>query len=286
MRTISSNLLDPERTKLHENIKGMFHKAGAVNKDEFDEYFYLLDKCIPWDTNAMYDLIVFFRDNIFLIRLAAIKQPTTPFNSNDDFVEYVEKHMAVFAKPTDTEKFVQMAEEYGAIPCFMMIDMTTMQPVEAIIGDKIIKDGKLSRKGQIYRWGLVNAETLEPVDPNNMKKYKNKPMTDWEKRIFCINFVCERLAEDNDCRILDVDDRANAEPNIWFHNASGELCWVKIEYGQDESVLKEPVHVSQKTKDSCPGTGYTARIVFTKDPYRVHHRDGGGWKYSDLMPIK
>ena len=161
-----------------------------------------------------------------------------------------------------------------------------MQPVETVIGDKIINDGKISRKGQIYRWGLVNAETFEPMDPNNMKKCKNKPMTEWEKRICCIDFVCERLADDNDCRILSVDDGVNAEPQIWFHNASGELCWVKIEYGQDESVLKEPVHVSQKTKDSCPGIGYTARIVFRKEPYRVHHRDGGEWQYSGLMPLK
>lgn len=284
MRTISNKLLD--RDTAYENIGKMLDRVQAVRNKDYEDDFMFLDKFVPYDCNDMYDACFYYRNNIFLVRFAAMQTPTESFNSNDEFVEYVEKHIAAFAKPTSVEKFIQTAEEYGAIPCLMMLDLVTKQPVETIVGDKIIKDGKLSRRGQVYRWGLVNAETLEPVDPNIMKRGKDKPMTDWEKRIFAINFVCERLKEDKDCRIIFVDDGVNAEPNIWFRNASGDLCWAKVECNTDDGDEPESVKVSAKTKACYQGIGYTARITFTKEPFRSHHCNDGSWVYSGLIPLK
>ena len=284
MRTISSRLL--EKDTAYDNIGKMLDKVQAVRNTEYEDDFMFLDKFIPYDCNDMYDACFFYRNNIFLVRFAGIQTPTKPFDNKEDFVEYAENHIAAFSKPTSIEKFIQTAEEYGAIPCLMMLDLVTKQPVEIIVGDKISKDGKLSRHGQVYRWGLVNAETLEPVDPNIMKRGKDKPMTDWEKRIFAINFVCERLKEDKGCRILFVDDGVNAEPNIWFRNESGELCWVKIECGTESSDVAEPVKVASKTKSFCQGIGYTARVEFTKPPYRSHHCNDGAWVDSGLIPVK
>ena len=287
MRTISSNLLNPERSTLHENVAATFRKAGAINKSEFEKSFMFLDNAIPYDTNDRYDLSIFYKNNIFLIRFASLNKPRKHFSSNREFVEYVEKHMAVFSNAMNTNKFIETAKEYGAIPCLMLIDLTTMQPVKVTIGNKTSKDGKLLTVGQVYRWGLINARTLEPIDPNNMKWGKDDLMTSWEERIFAINFVCERLKEDNDCRILYVDDRERAEPNIWFRNASGELCWVQVAVGFGryvEEELDRPMGVFHGS--FYPGTGYTTRVVFTKLPRRSHHCTGCEWKWSNLRPIE
>lgn len=289
MRTISSDLLFKERDRLYRNMETVFDRAGANNREEYEKSFLILDKYLPYECNDVYDLAIAYKNNIFLIRLAFVKNPPRSFANEEEFIEYVEKHTAVLSKDsfdTGIDKYCRIAEEFGAIPSFMLIDFQTMQLVTPVIGNKICKDGKLSRNGKIYRWGMINAETLKPIDLDGMKPGKDTEMTDWEKRIFSINFVCERLKEDKDCKILHVDDRANVEPHIWFRNASNDLCWVKIEYGLDASELNEPVYVSQKTKDCCPGNGYTARIVFSKEPYRSHHLNDGEWKYSDLKPVK
>ena len=289
MRTISSDLLSNERNRLYRNMESVFERAGATNPEEYAKSFLILDKYVPYECNDVYDLAITYKGNVFLIRFAFVKNPPKSFANEDEFVEYIEKHTAVLAKDSfapGIDKFCRTAEEFGAIPSFILVDFQTMQLITPVIGNKTCKDGKLPRNGKIYRWGLVHAENLKPLDLDGMKTEKDNAMTDWEKLVFCINFVCERLKEDKDCRILHVDDRTNAEPHIWFRNASNELCWVKIEYGLDMSELKEPVHVSQKTKDCCPGIGYTARIVFSKEPLRSHHCTGGSWKYSDLAPIK
>lgn len=286
MRTVSYNLLEFEKTKLYENISAAIKNAGAVDQEEYDRSFYLLDKFVPYETNDMYDICIYYKNNIYLIRFAVTKESKTHFENEEEFAEYVKRYTAVFAKKTDLPEFVKIAEEYGAKACLMLIGVNDMQPLKFVVGNKKQKDGKLYRNGHVYRLGLVDAHSLEPIDLIRAKYAQDKPMTDWEKRIFCINFVCEQIKDEHDGKVVSVDDSKGAEPQIWFRNESGELCWVKIEYSIDDTEQDDPVHVPSVVKDNSPGMGYTARIGFAYEPMRSNHINGGKWKYDELKPVR
>ena len=93
----------------------------------------------------------------------------------------------------------------------------------------------------------------------NEEEILNKTSDILQKKI---KWLIEQKKITADSKILFVDDGVNAEPNIWFRNESGELCWVKVECGTESSDVTEPVKVASKTKACCQGIGYTG----------VHHR--------------
>lgn len=115
-------------------------------------------------------------------------------------------HLHNFGK---REALLNLAHEAGGIPCLMPM-------VEKGAGFVPEHTG----------WGLIHAETGEPVDPLALVDDKKIDMSDWEIHDFAVEMVARNLVEDG----FVIDGRQNNArvfPSIWCYKGDDKR-WVVV----------------------------------------------------------
>ena len=76
-------------------------------------------------------------------------------------------------------------------------------------------------------WGLVDAETMEPVDPVSLVTDEKIEMTDWEIQDMAVQVVRDHL-EKRDYELMSWQSNPDVDPSIWFVGESREPEWVVV----------------------------------------------------------
>lgn len=59
------------------------------------------------------------------------------------------------------------------------------------------------------------------------------PLTDWERAALAIRHARDFLARTQGRRVLRATAMPGIAPNLWFRDASGEICWVRVVFAED-----------------------------------------------------
>lgn len=116
---------------------------------------------------------------------------------------------AEYVYERENSLFLDLSHEAGAIPCIMPMRgrLTDYEP--ALPG-----------------WGLIHAETKEPVDPGALVSDELIEMTDWELHDFAIQVVKTALEEEGK-NVFSAQSDRRIDPSLWFEE-NGDAYWVVV----------------------------------------------------------
>lgn len=116
------------------------------------------------------------------------------------------------------ERLLDACRANQLIPCVFSIDYSDeLEP---------ISDG----------WNILHAETRAPIDPLLISSEDPVVMSAWELTNFAIQVVRDDLKKQGN-EVLSFCDLPKVNPQIWFRDNEGKICWVIVQY----STTKEPL---------------------------------------------
>ena len=78
-------------------------------------------------------------------------------------------------------------------------------------------------------WNLINAVTKKFVDPIAEASDELIKVSEWEFQNLAVSIVLNYL-HDKGLKLLSYCDLLSIEPNIWFKDNNGKMCWVEVLY--------------------------------------------------------
>jgi hypothetical protein len=76
-------------------------------------------------------------------------------------------------------------------------------------------------------WGLISANTNEPINPPELVSSEDIKMSDWELQDFAVQVVRNHILENADAKILSSQSNPAVYPSIWFEHKNGPE-WVVV----------------------------------------------------------
>jgi hypothetical protein len=126
---------------------------------------------------------------------------------NQIFFVFVEA--AEFQYARANELFMNVAKAANAVPCIMPMKKNLAIYEPALSG-----------------WGLVHAQTKDPVNPPDLVSDQLIEMTDWELHNFAVQFVKSQLTEQGK-DVFSAQSGYEIDPSIWYED-EGEAYWVVV----------------------------------------------------------
>lgn len=199
---------------------------------------------------------------------------------NQLFFVFVEAEELEFSRRSD--RFIGFAREVNAVPLVIKMEKNigTYEPAHG-------------------GWGLLNAVTMEPVDPLALVSDELVELSDWELYVFAINIVkMGLLAEGKNvystCLYVDLN------PSLWFED-NGRQCWVIVRGYRHPMVSPQRPENLDQIADSVQGeksAGFYALVTVANvnDPFDPDAADNGNFislhrghgmveKYDGIKPI-
>jgi hypothetical protein len=105
--------------------------------------------------------------------------------------------------------FLKVSQEANAIPCIMPMTERLTKFESSMPG-----------------WGLIHAETREPVNPPDLVSDELIQMTDWELHDFAIQMVKSKLSEEGK-NVFSAQSSREIDPSIWYEE-DGDAHWVVV----------------------------------------------------------
>jgi hypothetical protein len=105
--------------------------------------------------------------------------------------------------------FLEVSHEAHATPCRMPMTERLIDYEPAFPG-----------------WGLIHAETQQPVNPADMVSNELIEMSDWELHDFAIQIVKAKLTEEGK-HVFSAQSSRKIDPSIWFED-NGARYWVVV----------------------------------------------------------
>lgn len=132
-------------------------------------------------------------------------------------------------------------------------------------------------------WGLVDAESLEPVNPVQLITDEQIVMTDWELQDFAVQVVKDSLIADGK-EVTSWHGNPAVHPSLWFVGKDG-LEWVLVKaarYPQKNCVIPNNVNsiVESFKEVSTKGHFASVSVANANDPF-----DPMAEKYGNFIPL-
>ena len=180
--------------------------------------------------------------------------------------------------PARAQIFLNSARVANAIPCRVRI----------IRGD----DGwQLGRSG----WGLVHAQTNEPIDPPALVDDEQIEMTDWELHDFAVQVVREYLPKVGKTP-AEWQCNLGIDPSLWFQDGD-RFCWAVVRAVRyPEAEAPRPENPGRLIKMCGPyrDNGFFASVAVAnvEDPFdgspplKLYRGCGMHVRFTGLEPIR
>ncbi len=126
---------------------------------------------------------------------------------NQLFFSFVEA--AEFDYERGKDLFLKVSREAEATPCIIPMTerLTSYEPT-------------------FPGWGLIHAETREPVNPSDMVTDELVEISDWELHDCAIQMVKSKLVEEGK-GVFSAQSSREIDPSIWFEE-NGDAYWVVV----------------------------------------------------------
>ena len=159
--------------------------------------------------------------------------------------------------------FLKVAHEATATPCLM--------PMNKRIA---IFEPKYSE------WGLVHAESGDPIDPATMVSDELIEMSEWELHDFAIQTVKNYLSEKGK-NVFSAQSSLHIDPSIWFEE-SEDAYWVVVrttKYPEKEAAVPHNIKEIAKSCSRMGKAGYFASVAVANsdDPFDPNAENNGNY---------
>jgi hypothetical protein len=148
-------------------------------------------------------------------------------------------------------------------------------------------------------WGLINADSGNPLNPLDYVSDELIEMSDWELHDFAIQVVCSTLESDGKS-VFSKQSSMSIDPSIWFRDNEGSH-YVVVRAGRyPNTEILPPENMPDIVQGllAISKSGYFAPVIFAnaQDPFDPHAKNNGNFlplyrghamypKFTGLMDI-
>jgi hypothetical protein len=280
----------PEYGNLHYEIdrpvpSELFLKARQIAGCQLQEQFRKLNTGIPdvsynsfkWIKSELtypsFDPITFaYKNAVFSVIIELIDEDQTSMTKNQ------------------IERLVKATEKNNIIPCVFRLKMKRKQRKSF---HRLINTEYSPRSQDLEmipiknEWNLCHIRTGIEVIPENIGNEVEIKMSDWELQNFAIQIARNGLEKEG-ISVLSFCDLLEVNPQIWFRDKQGNICWSIVKHitEKPEEKFQEWVgfeNANPKLKDF---DGFFATVQFNSTRHNGLIRgDCMNFKYSGLKRI-
>jgi hypothetical protein len=112
-------------------------------------------------------------------------------------------------------------------------------------------------------WNLLDARNNQKLDPSIFSTEIRTKMSRWELSNFAVQVVRNNVEKEGN-QVLSFCDLPEINPQIWFKDTKGYVCWLIVKHVINEGELdyREWVGLENRTPQLLPYDGYFASVQF------------------------
>lgn len=159
--------------------------------------------------------------------------------------------------------FISAADDANAVPCLMPMQerLSGFEP-------------------ELTGWGLIHADTGQPVDPSLLVTDELIEMSNWELRDFA-NQVVKASLESEGHRVYSTQSSLHIDPSIWF-DEGGDACWVVVRAVRQPNLNAElPDNIAEigasSSQEGIRGYFASVGVASTDDPFDPEAASNGNF---------
>lgn len=195
---------------------------------------------------------------------------------------FVFVNAAEFDYQSGKDLFDKVCDEANAIPCIM--------PMKKWFG---------KWKPSQPSWGLMHAQSNQPLNPLDYVSDELIEMTDWELHDFAIQVVCSHLEKEGK-KVFSKQPSTEIDPSIWFEDSDGPH-FIVVRFARHpvpETLAPKNIEAIKQGCSKLSESGYLASVVFANvdDPFGPDATNNGNYlplhrghgvfpKYSGLQAL-
>lgn len=250
----------PEPSKLFLRARGiagahleqMFKKYSGDKNDSFSQFRWIK----PELTNPSFEHFTFgYKNSTFPVLVDVILDGESQLDRKE------------------IELLIRESAKNSLVPCLIKVSCETLHPdASGLFGGKVY--GKSGYKISVDpdSWNLFHAITGEALDPCRIAGTAPMRMSDWELRNFAIGIVRTYEIEKNGYHLDSFCDVPGIDPQLWFHDDSGEMSWgiVRFQNVLNEDAAKDFADFVNKNPRLAPYDGYFAPVsAVSAEPFET-----------------
>ena len=166
--------------------------------------------------------------------------------------------------PKRLERFLSNCKRYSLFPCFFIVD-----PESLHLG--------------FTPWGLCDIH-YKRLRPELMATSAKIPMSEYEMYAYMITLVTDELEKAN-YKINSLNYWPGADPQIWFYDHKGRLCWLLVRrttIARDKDSYKEYFRYERFFPQFTMYDGFYASVFMMPKPY-LHNPDNIIYRENDFV---
>ncbi len=161
------------------------------------------------------------------------------------------------------ERLLNACAENNLVPCLFKINLQEKSKnlLSFMASSNIQDEYELNSLEQ--GWNLFNARTNQKINPLTLSSDEPTKMSKWELSNFAIQIVRTDIEKEGN-EVLSFCDLPEINPQIWFKDKQGNVCWVVVKHITSEIDLdyKKWVGLEQHNEQLLPFDGFYASIQF------------------------
>jgi len=149
-------------------------------------------------------------------------------------------------------------------------------------------------------WCLINAETMEDINPKNLITEQEIEMSDWEIQDMAVTLVKDKL-ENEGKSIMSWQSNPGVYPSIWFEDEIGPQYVIvsAVRYPVKEGKLPKNIEEIKREHKKLSSMGHftSVMLVNTNDPFDFLAKKNGNFlplirgvgmvpKIGELQPLE
>lgn len=125
-------------------------------------------------------------------------------------------------------------------------------------------------------FNLKHAATGKYINPEEYADDSDTLMSEWELRNLAVSIVKRDIEARKEFKLVAFCDVLNVDPQIWFDDESGKMCWVIVRFQSvlDESKASDFTNVANDNKSVAKFDGYFAPVSAAMGDAVLYDLDG------------
>jgi hypothetical protein len=167
------------------------------------------------------------------------------------------------------DKLLEACSQHNLVPCRFQVSLKMAWSSDSNAGVPVAEP---AGEG----WNLTHFITGQPIVPADLATDTSVPMSEWELRNFAIQVVRNHIKTDLACRIDSFCDDLKIDPQIWFEDANGKLCWVVVRHVKHpgEAAISHWTGLESRNSKLKAFDGFFAGVSFAPSSSGSHGIDG------------
>jgi hypothetical protein len=183
------------------------------------------------------------------------------------------------------DRLLKACDENNLIPCLFKINLREKSKNLLSFMASTNSQDEYELSSMEDGWNLFNARTNQKVNPLTLSSDEPTRMSKWELNNFAIQIVRSEIEKEGN-EVLSFCDLLEINPQIWFKDKQGNICWVIVKNitTNEDLDYRKWVGLEQHSEQLLPFDGFYASIqlhsvktnsminLYRGDPFKVNYK--------------